>query len=127
LVETNGLQSAIEGEADVIRALSRIEPLRILSGDSAPSDSARGITLVVNPLVIRLPLEGVVDLAAEAQRLREERDDCQKNLNRVSTLVSNPNFRAKARPGVVENEEARLKDLEERRQRLDEILEQLGE
>jgi valyl-tRNA synthetase len=127
LVETNGLQNAIEGEADVIRALSRVEPLRILSGDSAQDHSARGISLVVNPLVVRLPLEGVVDLAAEAQRLREERDDCQRNLDRVSALVSNPKFRAKARPDVVENEEARLKSLEERRHRLDEILEQLGE
>jgi valyl-tRNA synthetase len=126
LVETNGLQNTIEGEADVIRALSRVEPLRILSGDSTQAGPARGIALVVNPLVVRLPLEGVVDLAAEAHRLREEWDDCQRNLDRVSALVSNPNFRAKARPDVVENEEARLKTLEERRQRLDEILEQLG-
>ncbi|MDP6549675.1 MAG: class I tRNA ligase family protein, partial [Dehalococcoidia bacterium] len=126
-VETNGFQNAVEGEADVIQALSRVEPLHIVSGDSAPASSVRGITLVVNPLVVRLPLEGVVDLAAEAQRLREERDDCQKNLDRVSKLVSNPNFRAKARLDVVETEEGRLKTLEERRQRLDEILEQLGE
>ena len=41
-------------------------------------------------------------------------------------LVSNPNFREKARPDVVENEEARLADLRERKQRLDEILQQLG-
>ena len=126
LVETNGQQRAIEEEAEVIRALSRVEPLRILSGDASQDSSAKGIALVVDPLVVRLPLEGVVDLEAEAQRLRKDRDDCLRNLERVSALVSNPDFRAKAKADVVENEEERLRSLSERKQRLDEILEQLG-
>ena len=131
LVEANGQRAAIEGEADVIRALSRVEPLRIVSGDdttrhSGESESLRGVTLVVSPLVVRLPLEGVVDLDAEGERLRAELADCNKNLERVEKLVSNPNFRQKARPDVVESEEARLSELRERKQRLDEILQQLG-
>ena len=131
LVEANGQRAAIEDEADVIRALSRVEPLRIISGDDPGSDSGadrntRGVTLVVSPLVVRLPLEGVVDLDAEGDRLRTELADCDKNLERVEKLVSNPNFREKARPDVVENEEARLAELRERKQRLDEILQQLG-
>ncbi len=131
LVEANGQRAAIEDEADVIRALSRIEPLRIVSGDDATrhtgeSGNLRGVTLVVSPLVVRLPLEGVVDLDAEGERLRAELADCDKNLERVEKLVSNPNFREKARPDVVENEEARLAELRERKQRLDEILQQLG-
>ena len=127
LVEANGLQKTIEEESELIRALSRVEPLRILSGVSTQFDAARGITLLVNPLVVRLPLDGVVDLPAETQRLRKERDDCVSNLDRVSALVSNPAFRAKARPDIVETEEDRLRSLEERKQRLEEILEQLGE
>ena len=50
------------------------------------------MTLVVDPLVVRLPLEGVVDLDAEGERLRSELADCDKNLERVEKLVSNPNF-----------------------------------
>ena len=72
-----------------------------------------------------LPLEGVVDISAEAKRLRVELADCESNLTRVEKLVSNPNFRAKAKPEVVETEEERLKSLQERQQRLNEILEQL--
>ena len=93
---------------------------------SGEGGSLRGVTLVVSPLVVRLPLEGVVDLDAEGERLRAELADCDKNLERVEKLVSNPNFREKARPDVVENEEARLAELRERKQRLDEILQQLG-
>ena len=131
LVEANGQRAAIEAEADVIRAMSRVEPLRIVEGGALrqaqdEKDGGTGVTLVISPLVVRLPLEGVVDLDAEGQRLRSELADCARNLERVEKLVSNPNFREKARPDVVETEEARLAELRDRKQRLDEILEQLG-
>ncbi len=126
LVETNGQRAAIEDEADVIRAMSRVEPLRIVEDAGEGDAGGAGVTLVVNPLVVRMPLEGVVDLDAEGERLRSELADCTHNLERVEKLVSNPNFRQKARPDVVETEEARLADLRDRKQRLDEILEQLG-
>ena len=126
LVEANGQRAAIEAEADVIRAMSRVEPLRIVEGTSEGDSGGAGVTLVVSPLVVRLPLEGVVDLDAEGERLRSELADCARNLERVEKLVSNPNFREKARPDVVETEEARLAELRDRKQRLDEILEQLG-
>ena len=90
------------------------------------SDRTRGVTLVVNPLVVRLPLEGVVDLAAEQDRLREELANCQQELERKEKLVNNPNFRAKARADVVETEEDRLRNLQEQQQRLGEILAQIG-
>ena len=125
-VETNGMQGPIEEEAEVIRALSRIEPLHIVPGGSSGKDRPKGVTLVVNPLIVHLPLEGVVDLEAEQDRLRTELADCVKNMDRVEKLVSNPNFREKAKPEVVETEEARLKDLKERQQHLIEILEQLA-
>ena len=135
VVEANGrpgpVQRAIEDEADVIRALSRVEPLSIVNGEDgaagpAGANAHKGVTLVVNPLVVRLPLEGVVDLQAEGERLRSELAECVKNLERVDKLVSNPNFRGKAKPEVVETEEGRLNDLRERKQRLDEILAQLA-
>ncbi len=131
LVEANGQRDAIEDEADVIRAMSRVEPLRIVEGGALrqaqdEQNEVRGVTLVVSPLVVRLPLDGVVDLDAEGERLRSELSDCARNLERVEKLVANPNFREKARPDVVETEETRLAELRDRKQRLDEILEQLG-
>ena len=125
LIEADGHQPAIEAEAEIIRAMSRIEPLRIVSPNQPP-DTRAGVTLLVPPLVIRLPLEGVVDLDAEARRLQSELADCDRNLDRVEKLVANPNFRQKARPDVVETEQARLTQLRDRQQRLNEILQQLN-
>ena len=48
-------------------------------------------------------------------------------MGRVEKLVSNPNFLEKAKPEVVEAEQARLQDLKERQQHLNEILEQLAD
>ena len=124
--ETNGMQGPIEEEAEVIRVLSRVEPLHIVADSSVGNDLPKGVTLVVNPLIIHLPLEGVVDLSAEAERLRTELDECVQNMVRVEKLVSNPNFLQKAKPEVVETEQARLQDLKERQQHLNEILEQLA-
>ena len=126
VVEADGWRNAVEEEAGVIRALSRVEPLRIVSADSGEAEASRGVTLVVNPLVVRLALEGVVDLSAEQQRLQEELDSTRKNLQRVEQLVSNPNFRAKARPDVVETEEERFQSLTEQARRLEQILADLA-
>ena len=125
-IEANGMQGPIEEEAEVIRVLSRIDPLHIVGDCSSGNDMLKGVTLVVNPLIVHLPLEGVVDLSAEQERLLAELDDCLKNIDRVEKLVSNPNFREKAKPEVVETEQARLQDLKERQQHLNEILEQLA-
>jgi valyl-tRNA synthetase len=125
-IEANGMQGPIEEEAEVIRALSRVDPLHIVADGSSGNDLPKGVTLVVNPLIVHLPLEGVVDLSAEQERLRAELNDCLKNMDRVEKLVSNPNFREKAKPEVVETEQARLQDLKERQQHLSEILEQLA-
>ena len=142
VIEANGprdaistISGAIEEEAEVIRSLSRVEPLHIqvqgtgtegVGTEAEAKERARGITLVVNPLVIRLTLEGIVDLSAEESRLKGELDGSLKNLQRVEALVSNPNFKAKAKPEVVENEEERLRSLREKTQRLEEILAQLS-
>ncbi len=126
LVEANGLAEALTEEAEVIRTLSRVGPLHIAAGGSETPELPRGVTLLVNPLVVRLPLEGVVDLAAERERLQKELTHCQQELIRKERLVGNPDFRAKARPDVVETEQERLRSLQEQQQRLAEILAQLG-
>ena len=123
-IETNGMATVVAEEQEVISALARIEPLRLL--DSAEAEAAAGVSLVVNPLVVRLPLAGVVDLDAESQRLNRELDDAARNQARVEQLLANPNFVAKARPEVVENERERLRALTEQRERIEEIIAQLA-
>ena len=125
VIEANGMSDVLRIEAPVIESLSRVEPLEIV--DASTGDSAKSITLVVNPLVIRIPLEGVVDLGYEEQRLTKELNEALGNKSRVEKLVSNPNFVAKARPEVVEAEKERLQTISDQIDRLQEIISQISD
>ena len=122
-IETNGMQTVVEQEREAISVLARVEPLSIVS--AAESESAASVSLVVNPLVVRLPLVGIVDLDAESDRLGKELEETRRNEARVQQLLANENFVSKARPEVVEKERDRLHSLSEQRQRIEEIIDQL--
>ncbi len=125
-VEANGLQDVVVQESPAIRTLARVEPLRIVDA-AAEGPAGHSMTLVVDPLVVRLPLAGVVDVSAERTRLGKELEECRSNLGRVSGLLSNPKFSGRAPEEVVERERERLGSLQERERRLQEVLSQLGD
>ena len=118
------MQTVVEEEREVISVLARVEPLHILNDEG--SAGTAGVSLVVNPLVVRLPLAGIVDLATESERLGKELNATRRNEARVEQLLANPNFVAKARPEVVENERLRLRNLTEQRERIEDIIAQLS-
>jgi valyl-tRNA synthetase len=122
-IETNGMRNVVEEEREAISVLARVEPLSVLS--AAESENAGGVSLVVNPLVVRLPLAGIVDLDAEFQRLGQELEATRTNEARVTQLLSNDNFVSKAKPEVVEKERERLQGLTEQRERIQDIIAQL--
>jgi valyl-tRNA synthetase len=66
-----------------------------------------------------------VDLSAESTRLKKELEECDTGLERVRVLLSNSDFSSRAPEDVVEREQERLNSLQERRERLQEILAQL--
>ena len=124
IIEANGMSDVLSIESPVIESLSRVDPLEIV--EEPTGDSTKSITLVVNPLVIRIPLEGVVDLTYEEERLTKELNEALGNKARVEKLVSNPNFVAKARPEVVESEKERLQTISDQIDRLQEIISQIS-
>ena len=125
MVDPDGLRKAVEEESASICTLARVQPLHILddAGDRPPAGQA--MTLVVDPLVVMLPLGEVVDISAERARFEKELEESTAGLGRVQGLLDNPDFISKAPEEVVEREQERLRSLQERQQRLQEILSQL--
>src|SRR5699024_6925165 len=56
----------------------------------------KAMTEVVYGATVILPLEGLVDMDKETERLKQEREKWQKELERVNKKLSNEKYEAKA-------------------------------
>jgi valyl-tRNA synthetase len=100
----------VETLADQIRPLAKIESLTLARDGARPRVAA---SAVVQGAEVFLPLEGLIDLDAERERLVKETDRLMRDLEGTRRKLSNSDFLAKAKPEVVERERQRLEQLEE--------------
>jgi valyl-tRNA synthetase len=100
----------VEKLVDQIRPLARIESLTLARNGARPKVAA---SAVVQGAEVFLPLEGLIDLDAERERLVKEADRLMRDLEGTRRKLSNSDFLAKAKPEVMERERQRLTQLEE--------------
>ena len=110
--------------ADFAPALERLARVSALSFDPAPPGGAAQIVLAEG--VATIPLEGVIDLAAERVRLTKARETATRDAAALTTRLANPGFLAKAAPAAVEEARDKLAVLEAEAARLTVALERLG-
>ncbi|PZF76832.1 valine--tRNA ligase [Aestuariivirga litoralis] len=91
--------------------------------DSVPKASAQ---IVLDEATVALPLEGVIDFAAEKARLAKELEKIAKDSAAIDGRLNNPGFVAKAPPEVLEESRERKAELEARKAKVDEALARLG-
>jgi valyl-tRNA synthetase len=82
--------------------------------------------IVLNEATVALPLEGVIDFAAEKVRLVKELEKIAKDTAAIDGRLNNPGFVAKAPPDVLEESRERKAELESRKAKVDEALTRLG-
>jgi len=90
----------VESVLEPIALLAKLESATMLEGDP-PKQS---VSAVVGDVEVFLPLEGLVDLEQERQRLGKERDNVAKRLQGVRGKLSNEKFVGKAPAEVVARE-----------------------
>jgi valyl-tRNA synthetase len=90
-------QARLERYQDLIDRLARLE--YSTSADSAPKGS---VTFVLDGATVALPLEGVVDLPAEAARLSKEIAKLESEVAKMDAKLGNEAFVAKAPEEVVD-------------------------
>ena len=114
-----------EAEADSIKMLARVEPLKF-GAESNGAISNDSVSLVLSKGVVTIALGGLVDLDKERERLRSEIADIERNRDRLAARLSDERFLSRAPDEVVERERERLESIEERKGRAEDILARLG-
>jgi valyl-tRNA synthetase len=105
------LRPAVPGDCAVFANLAGAEPLQVNPDFAAP----RGMPMVLTSLgQVFLPLEGLVDLPAEKERLAKEIAKLENELETVRKKLANANFVDRAPAAVVEEHRQRERDFNSR-------------
>jgi len=102
--------------------LARVMKIEGVAGTGKPKHAA---SAVVDGGEIFIPLEGLIDLDAERQRIQKEMARVQGMLDGVQKKLSNESFVGKAPKEVVEKEREKLESIRMTLEKLGKNLEQL--
>ena len=114
----------IETDKGYILNLANLESLTVGVNLVEPKGVATG---VIGATRIFVPLAGIVDIAGEKTRLNKELAKVSKDLDQSSKKLANRDFRAKAAPEIIQKEEEKLKDFQEKFAALEKALKKLKE
>jgi valyl-tRNA synthetase len=106
------LASAVDREAPTFKRLASISDAVVRKDKSGIADDA--VAVVVEGMEVFLPLEELIDMEKEIERLEKEKANLEMELDRVEKKLSNAGFVAKAPKAVVEAEkekEAKYRDM----------------
>ena len=118
-----GDRAFVERHAALIKDLARLEKVNVLP---TALDAPRTIKQAAGPFDLRIPMEGLFDLAAEKTRLSKERLKIDAELDGLRRKLDNPQFVERAKPEVVAQNRERVTELDVRRQKVDATLRELG-
>ena len=111
-----------ERQIDYIKKLAKLEQLQAGESVTKPKASASAL---IKSAEIYIPLEGLIDLDVERQRLQKEITRLEGSLTGIEKKLSNEKFVNGAPAEVVEKERAKQRDWQENLRKLKEILENL--
>ncbi|MCX5493838.1 valine--tRNA ligase [Kaistia dalseonensis] len=104
----------------LIRRLARASD--ITAADAPPKGAVQA---VLGESTIALPLEGVIDLAAERARLGKELDKAAKEIAKIEAKLGNEQFVSRAPEEVIEEQRDRLAEASELKAKFEAALERL--
>jgi len=101
------LAKVIKDEASTFGRLASISEAAVSKDKEGISNDA--VAVVVNGAEIYLPLEDLIDIEKEIERLKKEEENLKKELERVNKKLGNEEFVSKAPAAVVDAEREKLK------------------
>ncbi|MDD4051009.1 MAG: valine--tRNA ligase [candidate division Zixibacteria bacterium] len=121
-VHDNELAKTLNEYIDYYKGLARIENIVISPDVKRPPMSA---ATVLPGAEIFIPLEGLIDIDFERNRLSKELDNLKNQLEKLSRKLANSDFLANAPAEVVVRDRAKKTEFEDRIEKINANLEQL--
>ena len=106
---------------ETISRMARLDGITFAK--TAPTAAA---VLVVGGTTAAIPLEGLIDMAAEKKRLEKEIASAQSDIAKMDAKLDNPNFVSRAKPEAIEEARERKAELEGQVKRLGAAAKRLG-
>ena len=114
----------IQSQTGIIARLANLDTENVKIIETLPEPPQDAISTVTAGIAIYLPLAGMVDTAAEKERLQKELKGARSHIERLKKLLNSP-FAQKAPAQVVTNEREKLAAFQETAAKLEEQLEAL--
>jgi valyl-tRNA synthetase len=114
-------RSRAETWTDVLKRLARLSDLSFAA--EAPGQAAQ---MIVRGTLAALPLEGIIDFAAEKTRLAKEIEKLHAEAKKIEAKLGNADFVARAPEEVVDENRERLAEAQSRAEKLAAALQRLG-
>ncbi|NIM02297.1 MAG: valine--tRNA ligase [Acidobacteria bacterium] len=121
--EDDEVAAMLTAQRDLMATLVRAESIEIVEAIDDSLIAARGLAGAIH---IALPLEGLLDLDAERERLGKDLAKIAKELDARNKKLANSFFTERAPAEVVEKERSLQKELASRKARLEKNLANLG-
>lgn len=101
--------------------LASAESVEVMDGKNWREDSSeKMVPIATNAARIFIPLEDLVDREKEMRRLLKEKKECEEQLHRLKSKLSNPGFLQKAPPAVVQAEREKEEKAKKRLEKIEE-------
>jgi valyl-tRNA synthetase len=113
-------QARVAAHDETLKRLARIETIEF--ADAPPSGS---VQIVLDEATLAMPLQGVIDIGAESERLKREIDKVGSEIAQLTAKLANEKFVSRAPEHVVEEQRERKSEAEATASKLQQALKRL--
>lgn len=121
-VKDANLKAFIENNTHYLQKFTNYEKLNIILEDY---DTAKCQVTVLNNITVIIPLDTLVNLEEEKNKLLQEKQKMENEIKRCSNMLSNPSFVSKAPQAKVDEEKRKLSEYQEKLEKINQLLSEL--
>jgi valyl-tRNA synthetase len=123
LPDSDSIQNYITPNKKSIIGLASLSGLELIEGNKPD----KAIAQIIPGVEVFLPVEGLIDIEKESQRIKKEIGKVAKDLEQTKRKLSDSKFLDRAPDDIIEKEKEKLEEFSTQKKKLEEVLLKLNE